>query len=270
MTPEVPRADHSGDRESDLADFSAFYDEHGERVLVFLVRRCLDAEVAVDLMAESFAQAFASRRRFPGRTAAEAGAWLLALARHQLHAYFDRGRVEQKAIRSLGIEVPPVDREDAARIEDLAALRELRGVAGERLERLPVDERSALRLRVIEELPYPDVARMLAVSEQTARARVSLGLRRLSRLPAKRYRTQAMADSQQRSAGEPEVLLSLGREFERAVEEQAATSRGSPVGLGRPDARAMAMALTAVVLAGAGVGVATGWLPIGAVVPAGR
>ena len=42
------------------------------------------------------------------------------------------------------------------------------------------DQREALRLRVIDELPYPEIAESLGVSEQTARARVSRGLRRLA------------------------------------------------------------------------------------------
>jgi len=60
------------DPEGPLADFAAFYAEHAERVLVFLARRCLDSEVAVDLMAETFAQAYADRRRFRGTSQGEA------------------------------------------------------------------------------------------------------------------------------------------------------------------------------------------------------
>jgi RNA polymerase sigma-70 factor (ECF subfamily) len=41
-------------------------------------------------------------------------------------------------------------------------------------------QRDALRLRVIDERPYAEVALMLGVSEQTVRARVSRALRRLA------------------------------------------------------------------------------------------
>jgi RNA polymerase sigma-70 factor (ECF subfamily) len=37
----------------------------------------------------------------------------------------------------------------------------------------------AIELRIVRELPYPEVAAELGVSEQTARARVSRGLRAL-------------------------------------------------------------------------------------------
>jgi RNA polymerase sigma-70 factor (ECF subfamily) len=39
--------------------------------------------------------------------------------------------------------------------------------------------RDALRLRIVEELPYPEVARRLEISEPAARARVSRALRAL-------------------------------------------------------------------------------------------
>ena len=52
---------------------------------------------------------------------------------------------------------------------------------GDELARLIDDQRDALRLRVVEERSYPEVADALGVSEQTARARVSRGLRALAR-----------------------------------------------------------------------------------------
>jgi RNA polymerase sigma-70 factor (ECF subfamily) len=174
-----PRRRH--DPGGPLADFSAFYAEHAERVLVFLARRCLDPEVAVDLMAETFAQAYDGRRRFRGTTEAEAGGWLFAIARHQLAGYFKRGRAERTAVLRMGIDVPPLEPDDLVRIEELAGLGPLRGAVSAEFAQLRPAQREALQLRVIEELPYPDVARALSISEDTARARVSRGLRRLAR-----------------------------------------------------------------------------------------
>jgi RNA polymerase sigma-70 factor (ECF subfamily) len=163
-----------------LADFSAFYAEHAERVLVFLARRCLDPELAVDLMAETFAQAYASRGRFRGSTGEEAVAWLFAIARHQLSAYFRRGRARDKALRRLRMRVPAAPPDELMRIDELAGLAELRGVVRERFDALPHAQRAALRLRIVEERPYHEVAEALDVSEPAARARVSRGLRRLA------------------------------------------------------------------------------------------
>ena len=160
-------------------DFSALYASHAEPVLVFLAQRCLDPEVATDLMAETFAQAFASRTGYRGATDQEASAWVFAIARHQLADYFRRGKARQKAVRRLGLRVPPLAEDDHARIEELADLRGLRSTVAEHFERLSTAQQRAVRLRVIDEMPYPEVARQLGVSEDTARSRVSRGLRRL-------------------------------------------------------------------------------------------
>ena len=50
----------------------------------------------------------------------------------------------------------------------------------QRIECRPVRLQQALRLRVVCELEYATVAQRLGVSEATARARVSRGLRRLA------------------------------------------------------------------------------------------
>ena len=47
------------------------------------------------------------------------------------------------------------------------------------LAKLTSDQRDALELRVVQELPYHEVARRLGTTEATARARVSRGLRAL-------------------------------------------------------------------------------------------
>jgi DNA-directed RNA polymerase specialized sigma24 family protein len=56
----------------------------------------------------------------------------------------------------------------------------LRLALAEELSRLGGGQREALRLRVVEDLPYPEVASSLGVTEATARARVSRGLRALA------------------------------------------------------------------------------------------
>jgi RNA polymerase sigma factor (sigma-70 family) len=162
------------------ADFSALYADYAERVLLFHVRRCLNYEVAVDLMAETFAQALASRRRFRGTTDAEAAAWLFGIARNQLADFFRRGRAERRALRRLGSQRPELVDDDLARIDALADIDAMRGHVADRLDRLSEEQRSALTMRVIDELEYAEVAERLQVSEEAARARVSRGLRQLA------------------------------------------------------------------------------------------
>ena len=139
-----------------------------------------DAETGVDLCAETFAQAFRSRTGFRGATQAEARAWLLTIARRQVARYLKKGVLDRRAREALGLVMPVLDPGEAEEIERRAGLAPLRAALAEELTRLGGDQREALRLRVVEEQPYPEVARSLGVTEATARARVSRGLRTLA------------------------------------------------------------------------------------------
>jgi RNA polymerase sigma-70 factor (ECF subfamily) len=156
------------------------YDKHARSILVFLTRRTFDAEIALDLLGETFAQAVVSRRRFRGADDTAAKAWLYAIARHQLSHYFKRGAVERRGLRRLRLDPPSAPEAELLRVEELAGLEDARPAIAAGLAQLSYDRREAIRLRVIEELPYPVIAARLGVDEQTVRARVSRGLRALS------------------------------------------------------------------------------------------
>jgi RNA polymerase sigma-70 factor (ECF subfamily) len=166
--------------ESNPDAFAAFYDAYGQQVLIFLARRLLDAETALDLMSETFAKALERRRQFRGSTAEEEQAWLFAIARSELSHFWRRGRVEREALQRINVEVPALAERDLERIEELAGVAAVAAGLRDALAGLPEEQRAAVELRVIEELGYEDLARRLEISQQTARARVSRGLRRLA------------------------------------------------------------------------------------------
>ena len=160
--------------------FVGLYRREAEFVLIFCTRRVMDAEVALDLTAETFAQAFRGRASFRGSTRAEARAWLLAIARRQVSRYLRRRTLDRRALRRLEITTPSLDTDQTEEIERRAGLAAIRIELGEQLARLSEDQRDALRLRVVEQRPYPEVASSLGITEATARARVSRGLRMLA------------------------------------------------------------------------------------------
>jgi RNA polymerase sigma factor (sigma-70 family) len=159
--------------------FAALYREMAQDLVVFFARRTYDAEAAADLMAETFAKAYLGRRRFRGSTEEAARAWLFGIARRRFATYVRRGKAEQRALRRLGLERPQLVELDYTRIEELAGLDTMRETLAEYVGKLAPAQRSALELRVVRELPYPDVANRLGISEQAARARVSRALRAL-------------------------------------------------------------------------------------------
>jgi RNA polymerase sigma-70 factor, ECF subfamily len=161
--------------------FGVFYERHAEDLLRYFARRTLDPDVAAELTAETFAEAFASRHRYRERGPG-AGPWLYGIARHKLSRFFRDGGVERRARQRLGIADREVSDADYERIEELIDFERVRRTLTEAFAELSEDQREAMTLRVVEGRTYPEVARMLACTEETARARVSRGLKRLAGL----------------------------------------------------------------------------------------
>jgi RNA polymerase sigma-70 factor (ECF subfamily) len=161
--------------------FRELYDRWAEPLLAYFYRRTFDAEVAAELLAETFAVAFERRRRFkdlgrPGAT------WLYGIASKELSHFFRRQQVELRALRRLKVELPALEDDSLARIEALAEIDTHRHSLATALASMPAGERDAVSLRVVGELDYPAIASELRCSEAAARTRVHRGLARLSSL----------------------------------------------------------------------------------------
>jgi RNA polymerase sigma-70 factor (ECF subfamily) len=161
---------------SDERAFAELYGRYERPLAAFFLRAAGSGELAADLTAETFAQALASLGRYDPEIGA-AGAWLYGIARHVLARSWEKGRVEDRARRALGIGVLALDDEMIERIEALAGDEQaLRLLAG-----LPADQRVAVTARVIEERDYEEIAAALACSESVVRKRVSRGLQAMRR-----------------------------------------------------------------------------------------
>jgi RNA polymerase sigma-70 factor (ECF subfamily) len=156
--------------------FVEVYRRHAEDLLRYFARRTLDPEAAAELTAETFAEAYASRRNYRD-TGADGVAWLYGIARHQLSRFFRHGRIDAAARRKLGMPQRDLPPEDYERIEELVDLAPIRNALLDALDTLGEDQRDALRLRVIDGLPYAEVAEQLGCDPAAARQRVSRGLR---------------------------------------------------------------------------------------------
>lgn len=166
---------------SDPAKFRELYDRLADDLLAYFYRRVLDAEVAADLLAETFAVAFERRGRFRDRGKPGA-AWVYGIAAKELSHWYRRRAVELRAVERLGMTVPALDDESLVRIEALVDSDGLRAAMAVALCELPDGERRAVELRVVEELGYAEIAARLSCTEGAARTRVHRGLARLNRL----------------------------------------------------------------------------------------
>jgi RNA polymerase sigma-70 factor (ECF subfamily) len=152
-----------------------FYDRYEAAVAAFFVRRCRDADVAIELTAETFAEVVVQCHR--GVVVRDPVAWLFAIAHTKLADFYRRGAVDQRARRRLGIGPVGAEDEDLERVE--ALLDEPRAVL--LLAELPEPERDAVVARIVDERPYAEIAVAAATSEQVVRKRVSRALGRLRR-----------------------------------------------------------------------------------------
>ena len=88
---------------SDPAAFRELYGRYAHQIYGFHVRRVRDVDAAHELTAETFAQAWQSRRRFRDRASGSAGPWLIGIARHVIAQSVRRRRVELAACAKLGM-----------------------------------------------------------------------------------------------------------------------------------------------------------------------
>src|SRR3954467_5554207 len=159
--------------------FGELYERHVHTIYRWLARR--GEGVAADLTAETFAQAWLSRRRFRDRRDGSAVPWLLGIAQNIWRESLRKDRVEARARQRLGLPTDLAGEE----LEHVHARLSPRKALLEAVAALPEHERDALRLRVVDELPYAEVARRLEIQPGAARLRVSRALRRLALLDPK-------------------------------------------------------------------------------------
>jgi len=158
--------------------FSELYRRHETIVAGFLVRRTRDPELTADLASETFAAAIVGARGFRDEGQSAIG-WLLGIARHLWVRTLERGRVERRACRRLGVERVALSDASVERIEALIDAEDPANPLLRALDALPAGQREAIRAHVLEEEPYSELAGRLGVPEATVRQRVSRGLARL-------------------------------------------------------------------------------------------
>lgn len=161
-------------------DFSRLYRRHAQSLLLFFQRRVHDPELATDLMADTFTIALDRRSQYRGVSDEELSGWLWSIARSTLREHERHGEAARRGAKRLGHERRALADRELERIEELAGLAALREAAARRLDELPSQQREAVRLRVLEDLPYEQVAERMGLSVEAARARVSRALRQLA------------------------------------------------------------------------------------------
>jgi RNA polymerase sigma-70 factor (ECF subfamily) len=142
------------------------YNAHGQALLGYLSRSFGHAEIAEDLLHETFVQAL--RRMDRVAAAASPRAWLFGIARRVGLAALRRRRMQPLPEDLAVAEAEPAD-------ERLDRMHRAIG-------RLPPPQREALELRLAEELSYEEIAAVLEIPVGTVRSRLHHAVRTLGDL----------------------------------------------------------------------------------------
>ena len=153
--------------------FGELYRRRRGVVLAFLRPRVASAELAADLMCETFASALIAVHEQARELPREPVAWLVTIARNELRDAWRRGRVTEGARRRLALEPIELGDEDLLAVDEAAAEADL---LARLADELPPDQLHALSAHLIDDRGYPEIAAELGCSQSVVRKRVSRGL----------------------------------------------------------------------------------------------
>jgi RNA polymerase sigma factor (sigma-70 family) len=160
--------------------FRELYERYAAWMRSWFLRHTGSESAALDLTAETFAQAFGAARRFRDEADGSAAPWLFGIGRNLLRQYHKHNRIETAARERLGIPIAFAECEDYERVDERDEAVTLAPRLRRALRALPSEQRRAVQLRVIHQLPYEEVAGRLGCSQNAARLRVSRALRAIT------------------------------------------------------------------------------------------
>ena len=150
----------TGDRDA----FARMVELYWERLYRWLYHMTRDRHQAEDLVQETFLKALGALKSF--RAGTNFRAWLFRIGHNN---FVNMKRSQKRSGHALPEDTP---HRDPATPLDHSANRETVQVVAEAVGKLPPDYRSALMLRVENELSFREIATILEITEETARWRV--------------------------------------------------------------------------------------------------
>ena len=100
----------------DPTAFREFYDRYAVWMRAWLLRQTGSENAALDLTAETFAQAWHASRRFKDMAGGSGAPWLFGIARNLVRQYHKHHRIETAARERLGVPIAFAECEDYERV----------------------------------------------------------------------------------------------------------------------------------------------------------
>lgn len=178
MTPEISdEALMLAYAHGEVAAFDTLYQRHRGGLFRFLQRGIGrgQAALAEEMFQDTWRRAIEARLRW--RPEARFSTWLYQIA-HNLVADHHRRRRPEIAINQMAVDALPLAAEGDAPDRVLSAFEERRRLQ-RALEDLPDDQRLALQLRLDQELPLEQIAKITGVGRETVKSRLRYALDKL-------------------------------------------------------------------------------------------
>ena len=179
---EVPATDATlvlGTLQGDRSAFGELYDRRARLIRAICYDTTRDLHAAADLTQEVFLRAYRSFSRL--RAGSNYRAWLYKIATNCAYTTLKR------AGREVDLEdfdrLASHDGHPEKRVIDREATRQLHSL----LDELPPKQQAAVVMRYLQELSYAEIAQALDCSEDSARANVYQGIRRLRQETAQEW-----------------------------------------------------------------------------------
>src|SRR4051794_27322941 len=151
-------------------DFAGVFHEHFDAIHRYIARR-LGTELADDLAAQVFAEAFAGRATYRADLG-EVRPWLFGIATNLMRRHHRSERAAWRAYARHGSDPLAIDA--APRLDEVAVAKALGA--------LPARDRDALLLFAWADLSYEDIAAVLDIPVGTVRSRINRARTRLRRV----------------------------------------------------------------------------------------
>jgi RNA polymerase sigma-70 factor (ECF subfamily) len=154
---------------SDRAVFGVLYDRYAAQLYRYAHRR-LDTQIAEDVVAETFAAAFAKRDRYDV-TYGDARPWLFGILAKEIATQRRREVARYRALARIGADVAEASLAD--RVSADITAQAARGRLGAALAALSTGDREVLLLVAWGDLSYEEVAQALSIPVGTVRSRLN-------------------------------------------------------------------------------------------------
>ena len=145
----------------DEAAFEAIYNKHFDGIYRFLSKLCADPSLCEEMTQETFYQAYISLHRYNGKC--EMFTWLAAIAKNTYFKYLRKNKITH-----LDLELAVMPDEEHSPEYILERRLEAAQVR-EAVRKLPPKYRDVVVLRIYAERSYAEVARLLGITENSAK-----------------------------------------------------------------------------------------------------